>query len=289
MITLKDLKGAMTYSSVMAETLQIAGYSVDIMQDSDCSSPYECDGMAPALWLSGNRHGGLQEFGAASLESFFDRVTHAWVSRHWRAIASAMDMPDLAAFDLECRDHAATYGGGLSDARCDLFSDYLGNMRSTSWGHGVDYLECLKTLYTLAGIPAETFQRNGYSQGDSVYGLIVMTPEWAAVVGAPHAKPGKVDKAACARDMKAQADEYGAWCWGDCYGYSVTDAGGDDVDSCWGFIASDDGEYMLSVIVDNINADIAAKRAARLAKVKDLIRARVPLIIRQDIMADMPA
>lgn len=285
MLTDKDIKAAMSYGSVIAETLNVVGYEIDIWQDSDCGNPYDDDGMSPALWLSADRHGGLTEYGKGNLESFFDHVTHAWVSRHWRAIAHAMDMPDLNAFDAECRDHAADYGNGLSDARCDMFIDYLHDMRSASWGHGVDYLECLRALYTLAKIPAETFQRNGYSQGDSVYGLIVMTPAWVEKVGASHAKPGKLDMPRCAADMKAQADEYGAWAWGDCYGFTVTYPQGDVIDSCGGFIASDDGEYMISAIVDAINSDMRHKEAARLDSLKTYIRNRVPLETRATLMS----
>lgn len=282
MITENDITSAITYSrSIMAETLHIAGYTIEIEQDCDCTNPYDDEGMSPAIWLN---HG-LTEYGDSYIESFFDRVSPAWVSRQWRKIAEILEL-DPVAHDNDARCDSKHYGAPLSDMRHEMFTEALSDMRAESWGYGVNYLEALAALYALAGIPAETFQRNGYSQGDSVYGLIVMPPEWAKRVGAPHAMPGKIDTEQCSKDMSSQADTYGAWVWGDCYGYIITDAQGDDVDSCWGFIGSDTTDSaLIDAIAGEINHDMRAKRQARNTRLKDLIRNRVPLDIRASEIA----
>lgn len=276
MTNAKDITRAMEYShSVSPETLTLGAYSVDVWQDSDSDCPYDnCDGMSPALWLS--LRSGLTEYGRHSLERFFDNVTPAWVSRNWRAICSAMDI-DPSSHEEEAREWGT---GHLGYVRKECFAESLCKMRSDSWGDAIDYLETLRALYQLAGVPAETFQRNGYCQGDSVYGLVVMTPAWAQTVGARHAMGRKYDKAACDKDMAAQADEYGAWVWGDVYGFTVSGPGADD-DSCGGFYGSNPMESGIAeAIAESINGAKRAARRAHMAQVKTWIRNRVPLSIR---------
>lgn len=288
MITKEQITDAMEYGFALSEeTLHISGYEIEIRQDSDCATPYDnSEGMSPAIWLS--LGDGFKEYGNASLESFFDNVKDSWVSRHWRAICGILDLSE-SGHDQEAREHAKDTGDSLSGARSSLFIDRLHELRAETWVYGTDYLEALRALYRLAGIPAETFQRHGYSQGDSVCGLIVMTPQWAEKVGAPHAI-GKPDMAQCDKDMSGQADEFGAWCWGDCYGYMITDSQGNDMDSCWGFIGSDpEKSGMLCEIAHAINYDIASKRKARLQRVKEWIRNRVPLAIRLQEICAFPA
>lgn len=36
--------------------------------------------------------------------------------------------------------------------------------------------------------------------------------------------------------LQSEVEEYGRWLDGDCYGYTVEDANGEELDSCWGFI-----------------------------------------------------
>lgn len=278
--TARDLLDAMEYSSVMAESYEVQGYAVEVMHDSDADSPYGAwEGNSPALWLSLDN--GMTEYGDSSLgRVLWDHFTPAQISRHWRAIAATLDL-STAAHDQEARDYARDYQTSLSEARQELLAQALDDMRADSWGYGTAYLEALRALYLLAGIPAETFQRNGYCQGDSVYGLIVMTPAWAEAMGAPHANAGKIDKAACARDMAEQAEVYGAWAFGDVYGFTVTAPNGDDCDACFGFYGSDgDASGLFESICEAINYHARQAATARRVKLKALIAARAPLEIR---------
>lgn len=261
MVTAKDVLAAFTYSfSPIPETIEVQGVSVEIWHDNAAENPYDwCDGMAPALWLHPDRyHGDLREYGDADLEGFFRKVSYRWVSRHWRAIAKVLDLAD-AFFDAECREDARDWGASLPVVRSEKFSEVLAEMRSTSWGSGIDYLDALAALYRMAGIPADTFQRNGYCQGDCVYGLIVHTPEWRERVGFN----GDSDA-----DMKAEADTYGAWCWGDVYGFSVgNDEDGEDMETCGGFYAFD-VEYMAGEIADAVNGILESRATALAAEIE---------------------
>lgn len=256
--TVADIREEMQYSSVSEETLNIGPYTLEFWQDTDSENPYDnCDGMTPAIWYGLN--GGFTEYGDGAIDSFFYvHVTFAWVSRNWRAICKAMDLTE-SEFDAECKEFQADYGGMMKHIRQEKFAERLSDMKAANWSDAIDYLETLRALYNLAGIPAETFEKHGYCQGDSVRGLIVMTPAWAKRVGAPHAMPGKLDKEACEKDMATQADTYGQWVWGDCFGYTV-EYDGETVDSCGGFYPeSDNGEYAISQAVDAMNRDAQAR------------------------------
>lgn len=108
----------------------------------------------------------------------------------------------------------------------------------------------MRNLYRLNGIPAEVFVRYGYSQGDQATGLLVMTPEWKARVGAPHATMRRIEEAVA--DMSLSADEYAAWVWGDVYGFRIMDKAGVEVDSCYGFYIFGDLDPIKSGIVEAI-------------------------------------
>lgn len=288
MITLKQVKAAMTYGSLIAETVKVGAYTIEFAHDQDSENPYDAwEGNTPALWVSLRRHSvDIEEYGDSDLESFFAKMSRHWISRHWRAICKILDLTE-SEHDREAREHAVYYCQSLSESRADLFSDALGDMKGSSWSYALDYLEDLRALYRLAGVQAETFQRDGYCQGDSVYGLIVMTPAWAENVGAPHAKPGQIDQEKCAKDMESQADIFGAWAFGDVYGYIVTEtASGDDVGSCWGFYGDSlEDSGLWENLQNSIECYESQHLARKLAKVKAWIKNKTPLGVRADLLA----
>lgn len=253
MLTAACIKDSFQYSfDLTEETFEIQGVSVEIWHDPHGQNPYDdCDGMAPALWLHPERyHGCIHEYGGHDLEAFFCKVSRAFVSRHWRAIAAILDLPE-SEVDSDCRETLASYGGHLSDIRQEYFAERLQEMRATTWGAGIDYLEALRALYVLAGIAADTFEISGYCQGDVARGLIVHLPEWREKVGCPAR-----DAEALKRDMEAEARAYEAWAWGNCYGFTV-----DNDDSCGGFYGFD-VDHIADMIADSVNR-VLEERAKR--------------------------
>lgn len=270
MITAARIIAEMQYSfSFTPESFTVAGYEVEIWQDSDTSNPYDDDGMAPALWLSYD----LNEYGRADLTDPLRRMSAAQVSRHWRAIAAALDLSE-SEHDQEARERSADYRQSLSESRRDLFNDALSEMSDS------DKLEALRALYRLMGYPAETFTRTGYSQGDVIRGLIVWTPEWVQSVWA---NPERA-----ADDMRGEADTYSAWVLGDCYGYTVT-RDGEEVGQCGGFIGGPKDCALLEYLVSDINGDIETRCTERTARLKGMIRGRAPLDARAAYLASVPA
>lgn len=258
-VTARDVLDAFTYPfSPIAEQIEVCGVSVSIWQDVDAENPYEWgDGMAPAIWIGLGRGYNMQEYGEADLHGFFYHMPPTWVSHHWRKIAAILDLAE-SDVDSECRETLADYGGHMSNVRQDYFAERLADMRSDSWGYAIDYLEALAALYRLAGIPAQTFQRNGYCQGDSVFGLIVHAPAWCERVGF---------KGDAAKDMESEADTFGAWCWGDIYGFTVgNDEEGEDMESCGGFYGFD-VEHMAGEIAYAVNAILDARATIHAATI----------------------
>jgi len=155
------------------------------------------------------------------------------VSRHWRALCDALDL-EQESETLEAEAQARDYGDALGTVRLERFRETLDDMAGDSWGTTVDYFDAVAAVWALRKIPVLTFQRNGYSQGDSVVGLLVATPAHAARCGFDLANPGHD----IAESLEGDANLFGAWAFGDVYGFDIQDAQGESLDSCWGFYGS---------------------------------------------------
>ncbi len=107
-------------------------------------------------------------------------------------------------------------------------------------------VESLAKLFEIAGVRSYCAQSNGCSQGDSAEVLVVATPEAIKARGVTDPITDEM--------LAEQVKLYGAWAWGDVYGYVIERRAaldcfdGDDdgtredweeLDSCWGFYGSD--------------------------------------------------
>lgn len=260
------------------------GLTIKAVQDSDCSNPWEdSDGFAPLVYYSLGNHGLTDLAGSYELERPLSRFTDRQLALKWAPLCRALDV-DSAEAERDVRESQAAYGGALAGYRRDYLEERLSDMRPSgrAWGAACDYFEALESIYQLIGIAALDFQRNGYSQGDSVRGLLVALPEWRKAMGI---KPS----AAMADDLEAQADVFGAWAFGDCYGFQI-EREGETLDSCYGFIGSDFQKSGLAdaakEAADYILSAAAKRKAERL---KELIRNRVPLALRPALLVEAAA
>jgi hypothetical protein len=136
----------------------------------------------------------------------------------------------------------------------------------------------LVEIYDILGIPALTAETRGYCQGDWARMLAVAVPEAQVKFGRTiedvreEAKQrlaagdvlhdvteNVVDEQAKAiwrKSLQAAVDLYGAWAWGDCYGYVIEQptlvedgetAEWEEIEagSCWGYYGSDHAESGL--------------------------------------------
>jgi hypothetical protein len=220
------------YDFTPGEPVDLGAVTLTIHLDDWRENPWTAwDCQTPLAWHSGG-HGSvnLHDSGDGILNPLGD-VSPRWVSRHWRKIAQALDL-DAGAEDAEARAQARDYGEPLGAVRLEQFRSALRDMAGNTWGVVSDYFDALEALWELRGCPALAFQRNGYSQGDSVLGLLVATPAHAERCGFDLKAPGHDIRAS----LEGDADLFGAWAFGDVYGFTLEDkATGEILDSVWGF------------------------------------------------------
>jgi hypothetical protein len=235
------------------------GFTLEIVQCSDSNDNPQLRGdcETPAIWLTSGAD--LSEYDN-DLKNVLWNMSLGQIARKWKAVADILDMTHAEVQKL-ATEYKRDWGGCINNARQNVMGDALNDLRSqaTENYYNAGYLETLSALFRLNGIPAETFVRNGYSQGDEAHGLLVMTPEWKERVGAPHATMRRIKEAVA--DMSLSADEYAAWIWGDVYGFRIEDETGTEVESCYGFYVYGDLDPIKSgiaeAICESLNSAIA--------------------------------
>ncbi len=230
------------------------GYTIKIHQDYDGRDPYEDnDGMFPMMIEGGrnfsyrNYHDlkgqilkGLSGMSAAQVADLCDKldggdtikadaITDA--ERYYREDGTPEDLADMV------RDN-------ITEAIEDLAS-------------GSDALEVLETIADALGWPCLNTSSNGYSQGDYVDILVAWTPEMEKRTGVTKEQAAKDDM----QELKQNAKVWGAWAWGDVYGYTVEGPDGRD-ESCWGYLEPeiDPAENMYVVQEARSVADAMAEK-----------------------------
>jgi hypothetical protein len=261
------------------------GLKIRAVQDTDTENPWtDSDGFAPLLWTSGDS--GLTEHGDAELERPLAAFSDYQISRKWRQLVAVL-APDCDAIALHKElaaarlDNAPQWRASLSDLKREALAERLADHAPDSrrsWP--VDYLDLLAELWSLAGCESLSFQRNGYSQGDSVLGLLVATPAWIEAMGIDPKRP-------LADDLTGQADIFGAWAFGECYGFVIESPDGESLDSCWGFIGSDfEKSGLAEAATEAADSILESAAERRTEKLKELIRNRVPAMYRPALLAE---
>ena len=253
----------------------VDGFRVCAEQDSDARNPWEdIDGLAPLMVYydrSVTDYGDIPDPIAAMSDSF--------VNRHWRELCKLFDMPESEARDLK---RAYGYSSTIAEVKRDLLDEWLSNES------GQALMGLKAELFELMGWPVYSTTSRGYCQSDWAELIAIFTPAHAALCGTNFPRSAKA-KAAALEDLKGAAELWGHWAWGSVYGAVIEDLRGEDSESCWGFYGDD---YAASGLAEYAESTIAAIRAARLkaraARLKDLIRARVPVAIRADILKGFP-
>lgn len=277
------------YDSRANESVALVGESfrVRMIQDSHPSNPFEeWDGH----WPMRERHDrATAEYGDTAFPCPFDYMRNGQIIRWQSAIESALGdyvsngwhswtfAQEKAEWLESNRACYATKG----DALRDFYKESLGNVAES------DSFDTLESLFRIAGIECLNTCSTGYCQGHYSELLIAAAPEAMEKFGWNPRQ--RKDKAAIAKDMAGQARLYGAWAWGDVYGFAVeTLINGDweELDSCWGFYGNDATESGLEeAALSSISYHMEQRRAARWQKLKELSKARVPYSIRAAILS----
>lgn len=241
------------------DTIEAGRYRIDIYRDENASNPFEdWDGCVPIM-VNGGRKFCSHDYAGAS-DAFVP--TTSQYRRHKKAL--------LAVFDLDKDGQYYTAPTDPAEQERELFDAIADAVKEQ------DY-DKLEDVARIIGLPCLNTCSQGYCQGDYVDIIAVWPKAWGQE-NRPKATPQQI-----AKELQAAVDLFGAWAWGDVFGYVVTDTVTDDeVGSCWGYYGDD---HKASGLLEAATAE--AEHAERTEKtrhatrLKNWIRNRVPLIVRE--------
>ena len=241
------------------ETIIYKGFAIKIKHDSNGEDPFTSwDGNLPLMYRSGNWNGDYSNGGIG--EYLSEVLTDNQVIHHQKKLAEIFDI-DLEYF----KDHEYNKEDKISDIRSAI--------------SGNDNIARFVYLCEIANIDHLCQGVTGYSQGDYATVFVVPTNTWRKEVG----YEDKVTK----EMMQDAINLWSYWAWGDIYGYVAEDLNDDctEFDSCWGFYGHDHNESgLLESAKSEIDAELNHRAAARFNKLKQFIRAGVPLYLRDKAM-----
>lgn len=257
---------------------EVSGFVIRAVRDDSPESPWDAwDGQSPLLVYYDRS---LDKKG--DVPNPLADVSDSWIARHWRALCKICDQsPDCA------REYKFHYGyERIADAKRELLDEWLDEIKPSRYsGHAGDYMTALGELCELRGWPSLSTSSRGYSQGDYAELLLIFSPAYAKEIGAAWPRSAKA-KAEARERLKSDAKLWGAWAWGDVYGFVIEsldsdgDPDGDCLDSCWGFYGDDfNWSGLAEAAAESLAYIRKERRERRFAKMKELIRARVPLAI----------
>lgn len=265
---------------------EAGGFIVKAIRDESAESPWEAWDGQPPLIVYYDRS--LDEKG--DVPNPLSDMSDSFIARNWRALCKIFDQsPDAA------KERKADYDfERIADAKRELLDEWLEEIKPSRYsGHSGDYMTALGELCELRGWPSLSTSSRGYCQRDYAELLLIFSPDYAKAIGAPWPRSAKA-KAEARERLKSDAKLWGAWAWGDVYGFVIesadgTELPGDCLDSCFGFYGDDFAwSGLAEAAAESLSYIRKERKAKRLAKLKELIRARVPLATRAAILEGFP-
>lgn len=232
------------------------GIDIKIFFDTDAINPFEdWDCCSPLMMQSGNRFSNnTTDYSKGDINRHLKSVlTDGQIIRHQKAIAEIFEIYDLDNEDKE--------------TKIDIIRDEI---------YSCEDFDKLESFCILAKVPHLKTSSRGYSQGDYAKLFFCETPQFLEITGC---------ETLTVESMKADAETFGAWAWGDVYGYTIEDSEENDIGSCWGFYGDDNNKSgLLEHAQSDIDSYLKQKSKKRLEKIKELIKANVPYYKRQEII-----
>lgn len=241
------------------DTIEAGRYRIDIFRDQDASNPFEeWDGCVPIM-VNGGRNFCSHDYAGAS--DAFVPTTNQY-RRHKKAL--------LAVFDIAAHIEGARFQPTPDELETGLHEAIADAVKE----HDYDKLEDVSRII---GLPCLNTRSRGSCQSDYVEIMAVWPKAWGKE-NRPKATPKQI-----AKELQAAVDLFGAWAWGDVYGYTVTDTvTGDEVGSCWGYYGND---HEASGLLEAAGGEMAyAERTEKnrhAKRLKNWIRNHVPLNVRE--------
>lgn len=265
---------------------EVSGFVIRAIHDDSPESPWEAwDGQSPLIVYYDRS---LDEKG--DVPNPLADMSDSFIARNWQALCEIFDQsPDAA------KERKSDYEyERIADAKRELLEEWLEEIKPSRYsGHAGDYMTALGELCELRGWPSLSTSSHGYSQGDYAELLLIFSPAYAKEIGAKWPRT-KAAKAEARERLKADAKLWGAWAWGDVYGFVIepsddSELPGGFLDSCFGFYGDDFAESGLAeAAAESLSYIRKERRERRQGKLKELIRARVPLATRAAILEGFP-
>lgn len=226
------------------------GFEITIEHDSDAENPFtDWDCNPPIMVKSGRDH---WQYGDIPTP----QITRDQIKIHCAEIVRQSEYKSVFAL---VRD----YNDGYTIV--DAFNNYLADL----WHHNKSDFDVLADILSWCGVPHYNGSASGYNQGDYADVLVVGIEEFFTRTGAPRDT-----------DLTYACQLYGWWAFGDTYGYMIHGI----EESCWGFYGDDhEKSGLLEMARNAIDCHIAVAEKKRVARLKILIRNRVPLEIRGNV------
>lgn len=266
---------------------EVSGFVIRAVRDDSPESPWDAWDGQPPLIVYYDRS--LDEKG--DVPNPLADMSDSFIARNWRALCKIFyQSPDAA------KERKSDYEyERIADAKRELLDEWLDEIKPSRYsGHAGDYMTALGELCELRGWPSLSTSSHGYCQRDYAELLLIFSPAYAKEIGAKWPRT-KAAKAEARERLKSDAKLWGAWAWGDVYGFVIEsldsdgDPDGDCLDSCFGFYGDNFAESGLAeAAAESLSYIRQERRERRLAKLKELIRARVPLAARAAILEGFP-
>lgn len=236
----------------LESTQDYRSHTINIYYDEGNENPFDGwdEGLAD-LSFEGER-GHSQQYGECPKKHIHSVITDGQAIRHQRAIC------DIIGEDIEYINERSESKEDKAEHIRDLIYDFD--------------LEQLSELYDLMKEP-HVYETQSYSRSEWADVFVFCSPEFMERTGVLP----KNRQTAC----EGAAELFQQWASGEIFGYSIEDKEGNEIDSCGGFYGDDHKESGLIEYATNaIDCHINHVRKAKFAKLKELIKARVPYIYR---------
>lgn len=261
---------------------EVSGFVIRAVRYDSPESPWEAWDGQPPLIVYYDRS--LEEKG--DVPNPLADMSDSFIARNWRALCKIFDQsPDAA------KERKSDYGyERIADAKRELLDEWLDEIKPSRYsGHAGDYMTALGELCELCGWPSLSTSSHGYCPRDYAELLLIFSPAYAKEIGAAWPRSAKA-KAEARKRLESDAKLWGAWAWGDVYGFAIEslDSDGDCLDSCFGFYGDPEESGLAEAAAESLSYIRKERRERRLAKLKELIRARVPLAARAAILEGFP-
>lgn len=222
---------------------------IRIVKDSSPANPWKDWYCEPPLMYDGGRHWGEDYSNGGIHEDILNKITDGFIIRNQKELEEILEDVDLQ----DMKDREFSKDDKISDIRY-----YIGEANITELGKICELLK----------IPHKSYTSRGYSQGDCLDVLIVLTDKWFDTTGAIRENKETT--------LESSAELFDQYMWGDVYGFIIEECKSyakvpaeefkygsmdnvefeeewEEIDSCWGFYGD---KWMENGMSDHIPEEL---------------------------------